>query len=143
MAPGHEHTLPSEGQLKDFCNLGYSIGCPQLPEQRETDANRFFVSETRTELIVVFCSERQHLPREHAILRFDPVHRAWTERYRDPCVQRQAECAVNSFLHKREVCSSKKDEPTGRSEIKEELTGRLEIDERSESSVLAPSPVDL
>lgn len=97
MAPGYERAEASESELRDFCNLGYSAGCARLPRDRTVDANRFLVTQSGSELTVVFCSERDHLPVEHGTLRFDPARQVWTAPHADGCVQRQAKCAVESF----------------------------------------------
>ncbi|MBV8205433.1 MAG: hypothetical protein JO041_01470 [Acidobacteria bacterium] len=103
MAPGHEHSQPSASSLAEFCNLGYSRGCPRLPDERQADANRFFVSSQGGQLRVVFCSERRHLPVEHAVLFFDQSRQTWISAHSNACVQRQAECAVESYLAQRTV----------------------------------------
>jgi len=109
MAAGHHGEAPAEDELKQFCNLGYSSGCARLPEQRTADANRFFVRQQGAMLLVDFCSERQHLPVEHASLRFDSGLQAWIEGHGDACVQRQAECAVESFVRRREAVAREHD----------------------------------
>lgn len=100
-APDHEGSSPDQDELRRFCNLGYSSACSRLPEQRHADANRFFVAQSGSELIVTFCSERNHAPVEHSVLRFNTVRGTWTVAHGNACVQRQAECAVESFLRRR------------------------------------------
>jgi hypothetical protein len=111
MAPGCNGPQPDDTELQRFCNLGYSDGCSRLPHERDADANRFFVSQKGEELTVVFCSERQHLPVEHAVLTFNRSTRTWTSGHANVCVQRQAECAVESFIRRREA---EKQNSTGR-----------------------------
>jgi len=103
MAPGCEGTRPSGSEVQRFCNLGYGDSCSRLPRERAADANRFFVSQHDAELTVAFCSERQHLPVEHAVLTFNSSTQTWTSRHASGCVQRQAECAVESFIRRREA----------------------------------------
>ena len=103
MAPGCEGTRPSETDVQRFCNLGYGDSCSRLPHERAADANRFFVSRHDAELTIAFCSERRHLPVEHTVLTFNSSTQAWTSRHASGCVQRQAECAMESFIRRREA----------------------------------------
>ena len=100
-AAGHEGELPSTEELREFCNLGYAARCPRLPQDRRADSNRFHVCQTGAEITVLFCSERAHAPVEHAALTFDPAQNRWTQTHADACVQRQAECALESWRAQR------------------------------------------
>jgi hypothetical protein len=133
MAPNCDGIQPSDAELQRFCNLGYSEGCSRLPHERTVDANRFFVSQKGEELSVVFCSERQHLPVEHAVLIFDRSTQTWTSGHADACVQRQAECAVESFIRRRDE----------RVAEDQNSTGRMEVGEASENSRPPLLPVEL
>ena len=99
--PGtRELRAPDARQLKDCCNMGYARSCARLPQDRTADANRFFVARAGNELIVTYCSERDHAPAGNGVLHFDPVVKQWAERHPNVCLQRQAECAVESFLRR-------------------------------------------
>jgi len=50
---------------------------------------------------VRFVCERGHRPSEHGMLEFDPADARWVERHRDDCVQRMAECFLESYVEKR------------------------------------------
>ena len=80
--------------------MGYARSCSRLPQDRAADANRFFVARSGTELTIAWCSERNHAPAGHGLLRFDPVTKQWSERHSNVCLQRQTECAVESFLRR-------------------------------------------
>jgi hypothetical protein len=54
------------------------------------------------EIRVAFCSERDHAPVEHGVLTYDLRQHVWTAAHSNACVQRQAECAVESFLQRRQ-----------------------------------------
>jgi hypothetical protein len=40
-APGHAGEVPSQEELREFCNLGYAEGCGRLPRERAWDSVRF------------------------------------------------------------------------------------------------------
>lgn len=102
MAPGREPSAPADGELKDFCNLGYAKGCPRLPQERHADAVRFIVTQDRDGQIgLYFTSEREHAPRQHGLLTFDRAQQRWLASHPDACVQRMAECYLQSYLSRR------------------------------------------
>ena len=97
--PGaRELRAPDARQLQDCCNMGYARSCSCLPHDRTADANHYFVARAGNELIITYCSERDHAPAGNGVLRFDSVVKQWAERHENACLQRQAECAVESFL---------------------------------------------
>jgi hypothetical protein len=95
--------------LREFCNLGYAEGCGRLPLERAWDSVRFAargVSSNETldsigQIQVRYVCERGHRPGEHGTLLFDLAEARWLERHRDSCVQRMAECFLESYLEKR------------------------------------------
>jgi hypothetical protein len=106
--PGHEGEVPSQEELREFCNLGYSHGCGRLPEERAWDAVRFSArtlsctgSGTGGRIQVRYVCERGHLPAEHGMLEFDVVESRWTQRHCDVRVQRMAECFLETYVEKR------------------------------------------
>jgi len=107
-APGREGECPSQDELREFCNLGYSEGCGRLPKERAWDSVRF---SARTlsgagngaggRIQVRYVCERGHRPVEHGVLEFSVVEARWMERHRDGRVQRMAECFLETYVEKR------------------------------------------
>ena len=107
-APGHEGEAPSVEELREFCNLGYAVGCGRLPRERMWDSVRFGARTIRSggnatggRIQVRYVCERGHRPAEHGMLEFDAAEARWVERHRDGRVQRMAECFLASYLEKR------------------------------------------
>lgn len=101
-APGQEHAAPGDGELKDFCNLGYAKGCPRLPRERHADAVRFIVTQDRDGQVgLYFTAERDHAPREHGPLTFDRAQQRWLAPHPDARVQRMAECYLQSYFSRK------------------------------------------
>ncbi|HEY1263709.1 MAG TPA: hypothetical protein VGF06_09305 [Terriglobales bacterium] len=106
-APGHEGTVPSEQQITDDCNLGYASRCPRLPKERFADAVRFCVSQDNgARLLITFVCETAHLPAEHGTLEFGLAPACWLSRHRNACIQKMAECYVQSYLLRRSSTTS-------------------------------------
>jgi len=102
-APGHEGEVPSQDELREFCNLGYAEGCARLPPERVWDSVRFAartVSDDRRIQVRYVC-ERGHCPVEHGVLEFDFVSGQWNSPHRDDRVQRMAECFLQSYVERR------------------------------------------
>lgn len=108
-APGHEGEIPSNDELRDFCNLGYAEGCGRLPPERPWDAVRFAARRVgsegengdRARIHLRYICERGHCPAEHGVLEFDPIREQWANPHRDDRVQRMAECFLASYLEKK------------------------------------------
>jgi hypothetical protein len=107
-APGHEGETPSQGELREFCNLGYAEGCGRLPQERMWDSVRFGARSVGGNghgaggrIQVRYVCERGHRPGEHGTLEFDAAGARWIERHRDSRVQRMAECFLESYVEKR------------------------------------------
>ena len=108
-APGHEGVIPSQEELREFCNLGYAQGCCRLPQERIWDSVRFAArtastvgkTETSGRVQVRYVCERGHLPAEHGWLEFDVAEERWQQIHSDDRVQRMAECFLQSYLEKR------------------------------------------
>ncbi len=102
-APGHEGETPGDEDLRNGCNLGYARNCSRLPEIRSTDAVRFSVARDRDlKLSVQFVCELAHGPVAHGMLEFDSSTGEWRSAHSDPCIQRMAECYVESYLQRRD-----------------------------------------
>jgi hypothetical protein len=105
-APDHEGDVPSQEELREFCNLGYAEACGRLPRERPWDSVRFgarIVGEknhggARIELRYV--CERAHRPAEHGTLAFDAAHARCEQPHPDSRVQRLAECFLESYLER-------------------------------------------
>lgn len=89
---------PSDVELRDSCNLGYSR-CSQLPPERVTDAVRFAVASNKDgQLTLKYSCERDHLPVDCGTLVFDLHQMKWIAEHGDPSVQRLAACYVDAYL---------------------------------------------
>jgi hypothetical protein len=108
-APGHENTVPSPDDLREYCNLGYAANCGRLPQQRAWDSIRFGARTVLAEgdnlaagqIQIRYVCERDHLPVEHGTLKFDAVAACWELRHADDRLQRMAECYLASYVEKR------------------------------------------
>ncbi len=93
---------PTESELRDFCNLGYSTGCPRLPQDRSFDCVRFAVAmDSATAIVLHYVFEREHAPVEHGRLEFDRGLRDWKVKLSNTVVQRQAEVYLQNYLERR------------------------------------------
>jgi hypothetical protein len=103
MAPGHEGEVPLHEEVRDFCNLGYAESCGRLPKERIWDSVRFGARTTLDGgcVQVRYVCERGHLPAEHGILEFLAAESRWRELHPNNCVQRMAECFLESYMEKR------------------------------------------
>ncbi len=108
-APGHENAVPSQEELRDFCNLGYAEGCERFPQERVWDSVRFGARTvpgdkknfTGGHIQIRYVCERDHRPVEHGTLKFDAVAENWLLRHSDDRVQRMAECFMATYVEKR------------------------------------------
>jgi hypothetical protein len=106
-APGHEDEVPSQEELREFCNLGYADGCGRLPPERVWDSVRFGArtvvrdGEGGGRVQVRYVCERGHRPAEHGVLEFDVEQMRCVEPHHDARVQRMAECFLESYIEKR------------------------------------------
>ncbi len=94
--------MPTEIELKDFCNLGYASRCAKLPAERRADCLRFAVGKDESNKITLhYVYERDHAPVEHGRLEYDCSAKRWTVPMQDACAQRQAECYLAGYLERR------------------------------------------
>jgi hypothetical protein len=108
-APGHEKSVPSQEELRDFCNLGYAEGCRRLPRERVWDSVRFGARSVAGDgenccpahIEIRYVCERDHRPVEHGTLRFDAISANWELGHPDNRVQRMAECFLANYLEKK------------------------------------------
>jgi hypothetical protein len=114
-APGHEGEAPAQGVLEAFCNLGYASSCGWAPQERLFDAVRFAFAVSAPDpsaknkprdaaasvLLLRYVCERDHRPVEHGDLEFDLTAAAWQRRHNNPCIQKMAECFLESYLKKK------------------------------------------
>jgi hypothetical protein len=96
-ASGQE--LPaSDLHIQEFCNLGYAIACPHLPQRRDYDAIRFAIARSSTQQVTLsFVCELGHAPIEHGELTFDLANEAWIIRHPDPRVLRLATSYIQAY----------------------------------------------
>jgi hypothetical protein len=101
-APGNEGRTPSDVELRNHCNLGYAATCPHLPKERAADAVRFSIARDRgAQLEVWVISELGHRPSAHGKLQYDVGLAEWLSVHSDACIQKMAECYVESYLRRR------------------------------------------
>ena len=99
-APGHEDAKPTDEELKSACNLGNAC-CAKLPVDRALDSVRFYVKQDAgSELIVSYCTEREHRPCEHGVLQFDATSGTFVAAPAQPTVVRLAHAFVQSHLER-------------------------------------------
>jgi hypothetical protein len=111
-ASGHEGEVPSDQELREYCNLGYAEACSRVPQERLWDAVRFAVvapsvernvnenGDSASRVRVRYVCERAHLPVTHGIIEFDVLESRWTCVHPDHRVQRMAECFMQEYLLK-------------------------------------------
>jgi hypothetical protein len=89
---------PTPDMLHD-CNLGYAA-CEHLPIHRQADAVRLMTRRTEHgQLAISYVCEKHYEPVSRGILTFDVASNTWSERHTDPCIQRMAECCIETFQH--------------------------------------------
>lgn len=90
------NVVPTTEMLHD-CNLGYAM-CDHLPAMRSADAVRFLTRRTEPGRIAVnYVCESHYSPVSDGMLIFDVASNSWQERHPNACLQRMAECCVESF----------------------------------------------
>ena len=100
-ADGDEGLVPTDYEIREFCNLGYATGCPHLPAERTCDAVRFQVAQDCERRIVLrYVIELAHHPKEHGTLEYDAGASRWISSHPDARIQRMAECHLESYLSK-------------------------------------------
>ena len=94
--------LQPSGEELNLCNVGYARRCDKLPAERVADAVRFALGEERDGLLKVrFALEREYLPAGHGELVYEVQARSWREQHSSACVQKMAQCYVESQLARR------------------------------------------
>src|SRR5262249_39751900 len=89
---------PSDSTIRELCNLGNAVACPNLPRERDWDAVRFSVALTSDEQITLcYVCEKAHAPVEHGKLTFDLVAQGWLNPHADQRVQRLANCYLEAW----------------------------------------------
>ncbi len=96
--PGYH---PGDEELREFCNLGYAAGCAHLPAERRADAVRFGVNAVDGRLRVLFVCERNYVPGSSGVIEFDAATRACLTPHPHACLQRLAECCLETWIAKR------------------------------------------
>ena len=98
-APGHEGSVPSDHELREFCNLGYATTCARLPGDRRSAAVRFsIVRDAGPRLNLAFDCEARHQPAEWGNLEYDRSLDAWVSSHPNRRLQKMAECYLQSYL---------------------------------------------
>ena len=95
--------VPSDDELRQFCNLGYAAQCRRLPAERHFDAARFSVARDRDQRIeICYVLEAGHRPGAHGVLSYDAAARRWAVTHPDPRVQAMAACYLESYFERRQ-----------------------------------------
>jgi hypothetical protein len=103
-APGQGNAVPSDEELKDFCNLGYPHECKRFPATRHADSVRFCISHDRADRIeVCYICELEHRPAEHGTLEFDIARNVCSAPHPDARIQKMAACYLEAYLLRRPV----------------------------------------
>jgi hypothetical protein len=94
--------LPSDSELREFCNLGYASQCSRMPADRRADCVRFSIAQDHgVRILLHFVLERDHVPVEWGILEFDAAAQKWNSVKQDPVLQRQAECYLSAYIDRK------------------------------------------
>ncbi len=100
---GADPLVPSDQELRDFCNLGYAKGCSRFPAKRSADAVGFAVAKHADNKIVLhWVTELANAPVANGTLEYDIASQQWLLKHPDACIQRQAECFVAGYLERRQ-----------------------------------------
>jgi hypothetical protein len=93
---------PSDGMLRDLCNLGYAARqCPRFPANADADAVRFTVARDEGGVIgIYYVAEKNHLPQSHGPLEYSRDTGAFTLAHTNAILQRQAEAYLASYLRR-------------------------------------------
>lgn len=90
--------VPAENHIREFCNLGYAAGCPQLPAERDWDAVRFSVAGlSEAEITLHYACERDHAPVAHGKLIYELPGGNSREPHPDRRVARLADGYVRAY----------------------------------------------
>jgi len=107
---------PAEGELREFCNIGYAKACPQLPAGRDADSVRFMAREIPARdlpanggpadrgdalISIKYLLELGHAPVADGELRYDLATAQWQSPHPDKRVQTKAQCYLDSHLARR------------------------------------------
>ncbi len=102
-AAGDEQVVPSDDELRQYCNLGYAAQCRRLPAQRQFDAARFSVARDRDQRIeICYVLETGHRPGSHGVLAYDAAAGRWAATHPDPRIQAMAACYLESYFERRQ-----------------------------------------
>jgi len=94
--------VPSDDELRQFCNLGYAVNCPRFPAERRFDAARFSVARDRDQRIeICYVLEAGHRPGAHGVLAYDAAAGRWASAHPDPRIQAMAACYLESYFERR------------------------------------------
>lgn len=98
-----EGQLVSAEELKEHCNLGHARHCPSLPAERAADSVRFSLAWESSDCVALhYACERDHLPGDCGTLEYSRTHRCWSKPHANSCVQRMAECYLESWMTRKQ-----------------------------------------
>ena len=98
-----QQIVPSDDQLRQFCNLGYANRCQRLPAKHRFDAVRFSVARDRDQRIeICYVLESAHHPGTHGVLQYDSAAGRWAASHPDPRIQTMAACYLDSYFERRQ-----------------------------------------
>lgn len=97
-----DELVPSDTELRDFCNLGYAAQCAKLPADRPADCVRFSIADDQgTRILLHFVLERDHAPVEWGKLEFDVAAQRWFSSLANGLLQRQAESYLSVYMERK------------------------------------------
>jgi len=103
-AGGDSQVVPTDDELRQYCNLGYASRCSRFPAAHRFDAVRFSVTRDRDQHIeICYVLEAGHRPGTHGMLAYDAVAGQWTAAHPDPRIQAMAACYLESYFERRET----------------------------------------
>ena len=107
-ARSDQQVVPSDDQLRQFCNLRYAAQCQRLPAQHRFDAVRFSVARDRDHRInIYYVLEAAHRPGAHGVLEYDSAASRWAVAHPDPRIQAMAACYLESYFERRQNPSTR------------------------------------
>jgi len=105
-AQSAEGWIPSEQNLREYCNLGYARDCGRLPKERAADALRFgVVYDRQGEIAVQYVMEIACRPSAHGRLLYNVSSNSWVREHDDSRIQRMAGCYLEAYLLRRQAAS--------------------------------------
>jgi len=95
-APGQMLVKPSDGELREHCNLGHAQ-CGRLPLDRQADSVRFVAKSEKHTITLKYVFEKECRPAGDGTLVYDEREERWVSSIEDEKLLRQAECFLRAW----------------------------------------------